>query len=342
MKFKVSRSMFLVIIFLFGVNFFVCSCSKNFIEIDKGEDDKEGRAVEMFQADPTVFTENDTYYLYGTNDENPNNGFQVFTSTNMKTWWGPKGLSQDFYALYKGGNFGTTGFWAPQVWKYKNQYYMAYTANENIAISVSDSPLGPFNTKDNKPVFSADRQIDPFVFIDDDDKKYLFYVRLINGNRIYAAEMNDDFSHIKPETVTECLSATENWENTENASWPVAEGPTVLKHKGYYYLIYSANDFRNPDYAVGYAVSENIFGPWVKSDSNPVLSRHNSNWAGSGHGDIGYGKDGQMYYVFHTHNLNNPTPRKTAIVKARFEESESGPDKLVFDGKGMYHLNAKQ
>ncbi|WP_149273550.1 hypothetical protein [Pareuzebyella sediminis] len=39
-------------------------------------------------------------------------------------------------------------------------------------------------------------------------------------------------------------------------NWPVTEGPTVLKHKGLYYLIYSANDFRNPDYPFGFVTRQ--------------------------------------------------------------------------------------
>lgn len=316
------------------------SCDKDEIKYDVDDDGEQRTMHEMFQADPTIFTDGDTYYLYGTNDKEPNNGFQVFTSTNMETWWGPKGPSNG-YALSKEDNFGNTGFWAPQVWKHNGKYYMAYTANENIAVSISDSPLGPFGSETMRPVFSSGNQIDPFVFIDDDGKKYLFYVRLINGNRIYSVEMADDFMSVKTETIKECLHATEPWENTANAGWSVIEGPTVLKHKGYYYLVYSANDFRNPDYAVGYATSQSINGPWVKSSSNPILSNQNTGWAGSGHGDIAFDKDKNMYYVFHTHNMNNPTPRKTAIVKARFEPVSEGPDRLVFDGGSFYHLNSK-
>lgn len=339
MKVKIKiRSILLLCVFAFTLN---NACKEEYIKYDI-ENETERVKKEMLQADPTIFSEDGKYYLYGTNDEAPDNGFQVFTSTNMKTWWGPEGANNEGYALIKGDNFGDIGFWAPQVWKYQNQYYMAYTANENIAVSISDNPLGPFRSKTLEPVFSTDKQIDPFVFIDDDDKKYLFYVRLINGNTIYMAEMTDDFSAIKKETVTQCLWVTQDWENTENNPWTVIEGPTVLKHKGYYYLIYSANDFRNPDYAVGYAVSKSIYGPWEKSKKNPVLSRANTGWAGTGHGDIAYDKEKNMYYVFHSHNQGSTVPRKTAMVKVRFQESNEGADELIFDGETIYHLDSKE
>lgn len=83
-------------------------------------------------------------------------------------------------------------------------------------------------------------------------------------------QLADDFSAIKPETLQECITAKESWENTTLASWPVAKGLTVLKHKGVYCLFYTANDFRNPDYAVGYAISSIPLGPWIGTAGCPV------------------------------------------------------------------------
>ena len=97
-------------------------------------------AQNIYLADPTIFSEDGTYYLYGTGAKD---GFQVYTSKDLKTWEGPKGATGG-YALKKGDAFGTQGFWAPQVFRHKGKYYMAYTADEQIAIASSDSPLGPF------------------------------------------------------------------------------------------------------------------------------------------------------------------------------------------------------
>lgn len=176
-----------------------------------------------------------TYYLYGTGGDS-NFGFMVYTSSDLKNWSGPKGVSNG-YALKEGDVFGDKGFWAPQVFRLNNKFYMAYTANENIAIAVSDNPLGPFTQTVKKPLEAPFKQIDPFIFTDDDGKVYLYHVRLQNGNRIFVARMKDDLSAIKPEALKECIHASDAWENTEKAEWPVAEGPTVLKHGGLYYLI---------------------------------------------------------------------------------------------------------
>lgn len=259
-------------------------------------------------ADPTVFYDNHTYYLYGTGSPD---GFGVYTSKNLENW-----KRADKPALLKGDSYGSKSFWAPQVFRYRGKYYMAYAADEHIAIAVSDSPLGPFIQRVHQPITEPGKQIDPFIFKDADGKLYLYHVRLDRGNRIYVARLKDDLSDIDSSTLMECIHADQGWENTAAANWPVAEGPTVTKINNLYYLFYSANDFRNIDYAVGYATSASPTGPWTKYAGNPVLSRKNTGRNGSGHGDLFTTKDGELFYVFHTHSSENSVgQRKTAVVK---------------------------
>ena len=288
-------------------------------------------------ADPTIFHYKGMYYLYGTVEGATGNGFLGYRSADLKAW--KRFENNNGYALKKGDAFGTSGFWAPQIFLYNNKFYMAYVANENIAIAESDAPLGPFRQAAKQPLAASVKQIDPFVFIDDDRKKYLYHVRLTNGNKIFVAELNDDFSSIKTETLHECITATEKWENTTNAPWPVTEGPTVIKHKDFYYLFYSANDFRNPDYAVGYAISKHPLGPWQKYAGNPIIHKGLLNENGTGHGDFFKNKK-QYFYVFHTHySKESVRPRKTAIVKAEFHKTENAVDHLAIDKKSFYFLS---
>lgn len=288
-------------------------------------------------ADPTIFLDRGTYYLYGTSSDS---GFLVYQSADLKKWSGPAGKVKG-YALAKGASFGNKGFWAPQVFKYKNTYYMAYTADENIAIAKSNSPLGPFTQQEHEPISGSGKQIDPYVFFDTDGKVYMYHVKLRNGNRIYVSELKPDLSDVKPETSKECISAASEWENTEKVSWPVAEGPTVLKKDGNYYLFYSANDFRNPDYAVGYAVAKSPYGPWTKFNGNPVLSRKFLKASGTGHGDFFTDKKGVLQYVFHTHHSGTRvSPRSTALVSAKFVKGSDGNYELAIDTGSFKFLTA--
>lgn len=299
--------------------------------------DDTPKTTPIFLADPTIFHDNGKYYLYGTGGNHE--GFLVYESDDLKSWQGPAG-ARNGYALMKGDTYGTTGFWAPQVFKSGNTYYMAYTANEQIAVAQSDSPLGPFKQQAFKTISGPGKQIDPFVFKDDDGKVYLYHVRLQNGNRIFAAEMNDNFSDIKPETAKECIAAEQGWENTASAPWPVAEGPTLLKHDNLYYLFYSANDFRNINYAVGYAVAETPLGPWEKFSGNPIISRHMVGKNGPGHGDFVKDKNGNWFYVLHTHRSENEvSPRVTAIIQGKFTENGTAPDKMIMDAESFHYLN---
>ena len=287
-------------------------------------------------ADPTIFKDNGMYYLYGTGSSD---GFWVYQSPDLKKWTGSVG-KRNGHALLKGDSYGTKGFWAPQIFKHNGKYYMAYTADEHIAIAESDSPLGPFTQKVKKPLSGPGKQIDPYIFKDTDGSLYLFHVRLQNGNRIFVARLKNDLSDIEENTARECISGEQPWENTENVKWPVTEGPTVLKLNGLYYLFYSANDFRNIDYAVGYATAKSPMGPWKKYEHNPILSRALIGQNGTGHGDFFTGDAGQLYYVFHTHHTNTEVgKRKTAIIKAAF--TKSIPNTLVMDKNSFYFLEFK-
>lgn len=283
-------------------------------------DDKATDQSPVLLADPTIFYHEGLYYLYGTG-ANSSFGFPVYVSENMQTWRIPE-AAEDGFALKKGDVFGTKGFWAPQVFAYNDHFYMIYTANEQIAIAESDSPAGPFKQKTFEPLASDCRQIDPYVFFDEDGRIYLYHVRLQDGNRIFVAEMNDDLSGIKKETLKECISAEAGWEDTQKVKWTVTEGPTVVKLHDKYYLFYSANDFRNPDYAVGYAVADSPYGPWTKSENNPLIDCSLIGENGTGHGDLFKDKKGEWKYVFHVHASDSTVlPRRTAILPVSFPKT---------------------
>ncbi|MGJ7032928.1 glycoside hydrolase family 43 protein [Niabella hirudinis] len=288
----------------------------------------------IFQADPTVFVNKGKYYLYGTDGLAPDRGIKVYISDDKKKWKLPAS-SADGLALRALESFGTAGFWAPQVWTANNKFYMAYVANEQIAIATAASPEGPFYAKD--PIAFDQKNIDPYVFLDDDGKKYLYHVDITNGNKIYVAALNDDFTAIDKASRKLCITATASWE-LKQAN--VVEGPAVIKHKGVYYLIYSANHYVNQHYAVGYASAASPWGPWTKAAENPVLSIDNSGKPGIGHGDVFFDPDGTMNYVFHTHNsLTTVAPRRTGTLKASFvADPGGGPDKLVMDLNSLYYL----
>lgn len=268
---------------------------------------------EIFLGDPTILMENNKYYLYGSSAggvDSTANGFSVYESSNLKNWV-TKG-----YALKKGDAYGESGFWAPQVFKKDNLFYMVYVANENIALAKSNSPLGPFKSKLKNYFPSDTKLIDPFIFYDN-NKWYLFHVRrLVDGNEIYVIELNEDLSEFKRQTLTKCFSADKLWENSDGIDSKSVQGPSVFKLNNVYYLFYSANNFRSPNYAVGLATSSSPLGPWKKSNKNPLIDQKAIDQNGPGHGDLFFDlNDKKLKYVLHTHySKNKLRPRKVGIL----------------------------
>ncbi len=287
---------------------------------------------EISFADPTIFVENGKYYLTGTRNQEPL-GFSILESTDLEHWTVPDGSSQQLILRKGDRTYGEKGFWAPQYFKEKGTYYFTYTANEQTVIASSKSVFGPFRQKEVRPIDASAKNIDSFLFKDDDGKYYLYHVRFNKGNYLWVAEFDMKKGGIKPETLKQCMDCTEPWEKTPNyKSAPVMEGPTVMKWDGVYYLFYSANHFMNIDYSVGYATASSPLGPWKKHPNSPIIHRSLVGENGSGHGDVFKGLDGKYYYVYHVHRSDSTVqPRKTRIVPLMLEKGNDGVYSITVD-----------
>ncbi len=289
-------------------------------------------------ADPFILSYEGKYYIYPTTQKDEaakiNNfyltesdeavdGIMVYVSDDLVNWE-CKG-----YALKNTDVMGNKWFWAPEITVKDGKFYMAYSAEEHMAVAVSDSPLGPFKQK--KKQWLSERQgIDGHIFIDDDGQVYFYYVRFDNGNKINVARMSKDLLSIDESTEKLLIQAEDPWETIDCL---VTEGPFVLKHNGLYYLTYSANHTRCKDYAVGYAVSDSPWGPFVKYKNNPILHK-NDEVTGTGHHSFACLDDGRILCSYHCHcSLDSFLPRKVCLDWARFEKDhDGGNDILVIDG----------
>ncbi len=278
-------------------------------------DSVEYKNKEIFYADPTIFVDKGTYYLTGTRNTEPL-GFAILKSKDLKEWSSP--TKEELHMILTKGQkaYGEQGFWAPQILKLNKEYLFAYTANEQVVLAKSKKLIGPFTQDKIEPIDDSEKNIDPFIFKDDDGKYYLYHVRFDHGNYLWVAEFDITTGKIDPSTLKKCFGQTEAWEATDNyPSAPIMEGPTVLKLKDKYYLFYSANHFMNIDYSVGYATSDSPLGPWEKNQNSPIIHRSIVGENGAGHGDVFMGKDNQLYYVYHVHySQDKVSPRRTRIV----------------------------
>ena len=271
-------------------------------------------------ADPGVLFYDGKYYCYSTSAPI---GYYVYTSDDMVNWKN-EGLCCDMaWGISKSGYY-----WAPEVIEHNGKFYMIMTVDERIGFAVADSPLGPFIPE---KTWLFDKTIDGHVFIDDDGQAYLYYVSWRDGHEygIYGCELEDDIVTVREGTEVQLLKPKEAWEKVDGN---VTEGPFLLKHNGIYYLTYSGTGYTSPDYAVGYATSDQPLGTYARYEGNPILSRTEKLY-GPGHHSFTTSPDGsELFIVYHVHNTSEVHPRKICIDRARFAPTSSGTDRLEIFG----------
>lgn len=272
-------------------------------------------------ADPFILLHDDTYYAYGTH---ASDGIEVYTSHDLKEWH-----KEPLLALHKDNSYGDKWFWAPEVYEADDMFYMYYTADEHICVAVADSPYGPFKQKEQIPMIEGEKTIDNSLFIDDDGTPYLFFDRFNDGLNIWVAALEEDMMTIKTETMHPCIHVSQEWEEV----WPrVNEGAFVIRHKGVYYMTYSANSYESQFYGIGCATATDIFGEWKKYDDNPLLQKP-GNLVGVGHSAMFRDKQDELRIVFHAHHDGSIIhPRKMYLTKAGFNESD-GESKLYIESQ---------
>lgn len=272
-----------------------------------------GSAVEgqLLLADPCVLEDDGWYYIYGTHS---NDGIVVYRSRDMLTWSDLCGNAKGGLALHKDDVWGEKWFWAPEVYKIGDKYFMTYSAEEHICFAESDSPCGPFVQSEKRPYLPDEKGIDSHIFFDG-GKAYMFWVRFEGPYGIWMAELTPDLRSLKLETARLILEPmADSWEHVQAH---VSEGPAITKHKGKYYMTYSCNDYQSRDYAVGVAVADSIEGPYERHPENPILHRH-AGYVGTGHHTLTPTPRG-LYMVYHAHyDHQRIHPRQTLITPVRF------------------------
>ena len=279
------------------------------------------RAVEMkspilpgYNADPNIVRFGDTYYIYATTDGFPGWGsskFKVWSSKNLVDWT-EHGTILD---LGPDISWADSNAWAPTATEKDGKYYFYFSAQQNIGVAVSDSPLGPFTDPLGKPLVSkADynnaQQIDPAVFTDDDGQSYLYW----GNGTAYVVPLNADMTSYD---VTKRVKLT--------GLTNFREGMFMNKRAGKYYLSWSIDDTRSENYRVGYAIGDSPTGPFV--NKGEILTKDASlGILGTGHHSIIQvpGTD-DWYIAYHRFGMpgGDGTHRETTIDRLYFNEDGS-------------------
>ncbi len=215
----------------------------------------------IYTADPAPMVHNDTLYCYTSHDEDVlvDNFFTMrdwrcFATTDMVNWrdLGKVASLQDFSWT------GDNGAWAIQCTYRNGKFYMYCPIHvKGIGVLVSDNPDGPFSDPLGKPLLNdASNDIDPSVFIDDDDQAYLYWG---NPNCMYV-KLNEDmisYSGNRVEVPMTVESFGARSDNERPTSYE--EGPWLYKRNSLYYLVFAGGPISEH---IAYSTSNSPTGPW--------------------------------------------------------------------------------
>lgn len=278
-------------------------------------------------ADPFIFREGYTYYLYGTEARD---GLFVWTSPDLVHW------THRGHALQRTADMWSRhSFWAPELFKHRDKYYLHFTAmggterdrrRRRVVLAEGDSPLGPFKEVKAPWFDGVDRPIiDGHVFRDDDGQLFLYTVHLDTPPKhkcfeIHVQKLDENLNPSAESTA--CISPTLDWEGGM-----VNEGPFVLRRGDTYVLTWSANPYWDRNYSVGIATAKSPLGPWTKSTAGPIL-KPTDHVSGPGHHSFVESPDGkELFIAYHVHRdpTNGKGARMLAIDRVRWVEVAGHP-----------------
>jgi beta-xylosidase len=251
-------------------------------------------------ADPHLLKVGDTWYAYATGDLVMN--LQVARSADLVRWERLDDALPELPAwsvLQKGLT------WAPEVARTPAGFVLYYTlrhaasGRQCISAAVADRPEGPFEDRRARPLVCQQAlggSIDPHRFVDRDGAAYLLWKN--DGNccglptELWAQRLDPDGLALAGRPTRLGVRNDASWEGA------LIEAPTLWRQGGTYYLLYSANDYGSPDYAVGYATARRVLGPYRDGPGNPIL-RSRGAAAGPGGQAVVQTGDGGLWLAYH-------------------------------------------
>lgn len=269
----------------------------------------------VYIADPSAHVWNDgKLYIYGSLDESCDyycsHRHHVLVTDDLIHW----SLFRDALVSKGEGDaipYNDNLLYAPDVAFSGSTYYMYYCQPDRISaegVATSLSPAGPFSNGSSINL-KGYNQIDPCVFIDDDNQVYYIWGQFtLKMARLKPGMKELDLASVRDSVLTE-------------SSHFFHEGAFMAKRNGLYYLVYADISRGETPTCIGYSVSRSPFGPYryggVIIDNNYC---NPGNW--NNHGSIAEFK-GQWYVFYHrsTHGCN--TMRKACVEPIYFNPDGS-------------------
>ncbi|PRP85058.1 glycoside hydrolase family 43 protein [Planoprotostelium fungivorum] len=265
-------------------------------------------------ADPWIFKVDRWYYLAastGTNNitilrSRDFSNYNNLTTENQKVvWQAPPDI--------KGA------LWAPEVHMIDGSLYMYLAATNGtednaarrmyVLKAETNDPFGNWNLAGRVYTPDDNWAIDGTVWQHDNGKKYFIWSGWTDAQHpldqyLYIAEMESPTQLIGERVLLH--SPSQPWMKSNGQG--VNEGPEILKHGDFYYLIYSAAGSWGPDYCLAMMVlmGDDPLNPshWWSKDDAPVFQSGNGVYA-PGHASFTKDDSGQHYIFYHA--VTKPT-----------------------------------
>ena len=239
-------------------------------------------------ADPMGLTYKNEYFLFSTNQ----GGFHY--SKNLTEW--------EFAPASFQRNPKDDDQCAPAAFVSGDTLYYTGSTYYGLPVWYSDKPKsGKFKKAIECGVLPW---WDPYLFLDDDGKLYLYYGSS-NEYPLKAVQLSrDDFYPIsKIHDVMMLRPKEHGWErfgmnnDDEVTLAPFTEGASMTKYKGKYYFQYGAPGTEFKVYADGVYVSDSPLGPFKYQKHNPMSYKPGGYVQGSGHGGTFRDVKGNYWHV---------------------------------------------
>jgi len=196
--------------------------------------------------------------------------------------------------------------WAPDLHRFGSTYALYFTAlvanqsppTECIGSAFSSSPTGPFVASPTPFIcqMALGGSIDPRVFVDRDGTPWILFKsdENIGGSTtptiIWSQRLSADGTRLLG-SPTPLLSPDRGWQGS------IVEAPDMVTVGGNYWLVYSANWYNSPDYAIGAARCAGPAGPCGDIAPAPLLA---SNYQGAGPGEASLYQDADGIWMLYS------------------------------------------
>ncbi len=274
--------------------------------------------------DPSILKDGDTYYMTHSSFESVP-GLTIWSSKDLVNW------TPVVAALTK--NIGSV--WAPELCKHDGRFFLYIPARtdeyRSSYVIHAEKIEGPWS----EPVdLKLPNHIDPGHVVGEDGKRYLF---LSGGDMIQLTE--DGMA-----TVGEVRHVYDPWRYP--VDWDVEgfspEGPKVLKHGEYFYMITAVGGTAGPPtgHMVIVARSKSVFGPWENHPRNPIVrtATAREKWWSRGHATLIEGPAGDWWTVYHGYENAFWTLGRQTLLDKIVWSADGWPDAV---GGDLSHPMAK-